>query len=143
MEDQHNQVPPVSQEPPVAELPSQDERTWGMFCHLAALLGALLSSWLGGLGVFIGPLIVWLVKKDTMPFVNDQGKEALNFNITVAIGVLILIAITVFTLGIGLLLTVPLGIALGIFWLVFTIIAAIKANEGEAYRYPFALRLIK
>jgi uncharacterized protein len=145
------QTPPPQTPPPSPDpvehagtgVPSQDERTWGMFAHLAALVGGLLSSWLVGLGVFIGPRVVWLVKKDTMPFVNDQGKEALNFNITVAIGVLILIAITVFTLGIGLLLTVPLGIALGIFWLVFTIIAAIKANEGEAYRYPFALRLIK
>lgn len=130
-------------EPAVGGLPPQEERTWGMFAHLAALLGGLLSSWLGGLGVFIGPLVVWLVKKDSMPFVDDQGKEALNFNITIAIGVLILIILTVITFGVGILLTVPLGIALGIYWLVFTIIAAIKANEGVAYRYPFTLRLIK
>ncbi|TXK62167.1 DUF4870 domain-containing protein [Alkalisalibacterium limincola] len=141
------QTPPPSPDPhdtaATAALPPQEERTWGMLAHLAALLGGLLSSWLGGLGVFIGPLVVWLVKKDTMPFVNDQGREALNFNITIAIGVLALIIITVITFGIGILLTVPLGIALGIYWLVFTIIAAIKANEGVAYRYPFTLRLIK
>lgn len=129
--------------PAIGGLPPQEERTWGMFAHLAALLGGLLSSWLGGVGVFIGPLVVWLVKKDTMPFVDDQGKEALNFNITIAIGALILIIISIITLGIGLLLTIPLGVLLGIYWLVFTIIAAIKANEGVAYRYPFTLRLIK
>lgn len=140
------QTPPPSPdpvEPGVAGLPPQDERTWGMFAHLAALLGGLLSSWLGGLGVFIGPLVVWLVKKDSMPFVDDQGKEALNFNITVAIVALALIILTFITFFIAIVLTLPLGIALGIYWLVFTIIAAIKANEGVAYRYPFTLRLIK
>ena len=123
-------------------LPGAEERNWAMAAHLSALAGGLLSGFFGGLGVFVGPLIVWLIKKDTMPFVDEQGKEALNFNITCAIAFLILIVFSVMTLGIGLLLTVPLWVAVGIFWLVVTIIAAVKVSNGEHYRYPISLRLI-
>ena len=142
-------VPPESFTPPppsepVLGLPSAEERQWAMFAHLSALIGGLLTSALGGgWGCFIGPLVIWLVKKDTMPFVNDQGKEALNFNITVAIAAVVLVLISVMTLGIGLIIAIPLWIIIGISWLVFTIIAAIKANDGVTYRYPFTLRLIK
>ena len=136
-------IPPSPSEP-LAGIPSAEERQWAMFAHLSALLGALLTgAFGGGWGCFIGPLVIWLVKKDTMPFVNDQGKEALNFNITVAIAAVILVLISVMTLGIGLIIAIPLWIIIGIGWLVFTIIAAIKANEGVLYRYPFTLRLIK
>jgi len=136
-------VPPPSSEP-MAGAPSAEERQWAMFAHLSALLGALLTGvWGGGWGCFIGPLVIWLVKKDTMPFVNDQGKEALNFNITVAIAFVVLFLLSVMTFGIGLIIAIPLWIIIGISWLVFTIIAAIKANEGVLYRYPFTLRLIK
>ena len=114
-----------------------------MFAHLSALLGGLLTGAIGGWGSFLGPLIIWLLKKDTMPFVNDQAREALNFNITVSAIFLVLIILTVFTLGIGVILTVPLAIIIGIAALVFIIIASIKANEGVAYRYPFAIRLVK
>lgn len=127
--------PPVS--PPGSA--TQEERQWAMFAHLSALLGALLT---GGIGVFIGPLVIWLIKKETMPFVNDQGKEALNFNITVAIAGAALLILTVITFGIGVLLTFPVGLAIAIGWLVLTIIASIKASEGVAYRYPLTLRLI-
>ena len=123
-------------------MPSAEERNWAMVAHLSALAGGLLSGFFGGLGVFVGPLVVWLIKKDTMPFVDEQGKEALNFNITCAIAFLILIVFSVMTLGIGLLLTVPLWVAVGIFWLVVTIIAAVKVSNGEHYRYPISLRLI-
>ena len=122
---------------------SKEERQWGMFAHLSALAGGLLSSMFGGWGVFLGPLVVWLIKKDEMPFVNDQGKEALNFNITVAAIFFVLFVLTIFTLGIGVILTAPVGIVVGVAWLAFTIIASIRANEGQAYRYPFAVRLIK
>lgn len=129
--------------PPTTAIP-QEECQWAMFAHLSALLGGILTSgWAGSVGCFIGPLIIWLAKKDTMPFVNDQGRESLNFNITVGLVFLGLFLLSVLTLGIGLILTVPLMIIVGIAWLVLTILAAIKANEGVAYRYPFALRLIK
>lgn len=122
---------------------SAEQRQWAMFAHLSALVGGLLTSVVGGWGTFAGPLIVWLIKKDTMPFVDDQAKEALNFNITVAIIALVMTLMTVMTLGIGIIFTGPILVIVGIAWLVLTIIAAIKANEGVAYRYPFALRLIK
>jgi uncharacterized Tic20 family protein len=130
--------------PPMSGTPSAEERQWAMLAHLSALIGGILTSgWAGSIGCFIGPLIIWLVKKDTMPFVDDQAKEALNFNITVAIVFFVLFLLALFTLGIGLVISVPLWIIIGIAWLVLTIIAAIKANEGVAYRYPFTLRLVK
>ena len=130
--------------PPPAVGPSAEEKQWAMFAHLSALVGGILTSgWAGSIGCFIGPLVIWLVKKDTLPFVNDQGKEALNFNITVGIVFLALLILSIVTFGIGLIVAVPLWIIIGIAWLVFTIIAAVKANNGERYRYPLTLRLIK
>jgi uncharacterized protein len=121
-----------------------EQRQWAMFAHLSALLGGFVTAgWAGSIGCFIGPLVIWMVKKETMPFVDDQAKEALNFNITVAIVFFALFLMTLLTLGIGIVLTLPLMIVVGLAWLVLTIIAAMKANQGESYRYPFALRLIK
>jgi uncharacterized Tic20 family protein len=137
-------MPPAPPIPPPAAsadgIPNAEERQWAMFTHLSALLGGFLTA---GWGCFAGPLIIWLLKKDTMPFVDDQGKEALNFNITVAIVSVALFMLTLVTFGIGLIIALPVGIVVGISWLVFTIIATVKANEGERYRYPFTLRLIK
>jgi uncharacterized Tic20 family protein len=129
--------------PPAMGSPSAEEKQWALFAHLSALLGALLTGIWFGWGCFLGPLVIWLVKKDTMPFVNDQGKEALNFNITLAIIGVILLLLVIMTLGIGLLVAIPVGIIVAIGWLVLTIVAAIKASEGVAYRYPISLRLIK
>ena len=132
------------QSPPNASGIAATERQWAMFAHLSALLGGIITAgWAGCLGCFIGPLVIWLVKKETMPFVDDQGKEALNFNITVAIAFFVLFVLTIVTLGIGALISVPLFFVIGIGWLVLTIIASIKANDGVAYRYPLTLRLIK
>ncbi|RCS31180.1 DUF4870 domain-containing protein [Rhodanobacter denitrificans] len=136
-------IPPSPNEP-MAGAPSAEERQWAMFAHLSALAGAILTgAFGGGWGCFIGPLVIWLVKRDTMPFVADQGKEALNFNITVAIAFVVLALLSVMTLGIGLIIAIPLWVIIGVAWLVLTIIAAVKANEGTLYRYPFTLRLIK
>lgn len=111
---------------------SAEQRQWGLFAHLSSLVGLIIP-----LGNILGPLIIWQVKKDEMPFAADQAKEALNFNITMAIAGIVA-WLLIFVL-IGLLLLPLIGIA----WIVLTILAAIKANGGEAYRYPFALRLIK
>ena len=136
-------VPPPPSEPFSGDIPAE-ERTWAMMAHLSALLGGLLTASFGrGWGCFVGPLVIWLVKKDTMPFVNDQAKEALNFNITVALATLVLLILSIITFGIGLIIASPLWVIIGIAWLVLTIVAAMKANEGVSYRYPFALRLIK
>ena len=122
---------PDSMNAPIAG-PTQDERTWGMLAHLTAFAFFILP-----LGNVIGPLIVWLVKREQSGFVADQGREALNFNISVTLGA-ILCGLLVFVF-IGILL----GVALFIYWLAMTIIAGIKANEGVRYRYPFSLRLLK
>ena len=124
--------------------PDAQERQWAMFAHLSALVGGLLTSQLmGGIGCILGPLIIWLMKKDTMPFVADQAREALNFNITVAIVMLVLVLLGVGTFGLGFIVTAPLMLLVGVAALVFVVIAAIKSNDGVAYRYPFALRLVK
>lgn len=123
---------------------SAEERQWAMFAHLSALLGGLVTAgWGASLGCLIGPLVIWLVKKDTMPFVDDQAKEALNFNITIAAIMLVMFMLGIFTLGIGFLIALPVMLVVGLAALVFIIIAAIKSNEGVAYRYPFAIRLVK
>ena len=123
---------------------SADERQWAMFAHLSALAGGIITAgWAGSIGCFLGPLVIWLMKKETMPFVDDQAKEALNFNITVAIAFFVLFVLTIGTLGIGIIITAPLMIIIGLAWLVLTVIAAIKSNEGLRYRYPFAIRLVK
>lgn len=111
---------------------SPEARQWGLFAHLSALIGLIIPF-----GNVLGPLVVWQMKKAEMPFVDDQGKEALNFQITVAIAMLICLVLALVLIG---LLLVPI---VGIAALVFTIIGGIKANEGEYYRYPFTLRLIK
>ena len=121
-------VPPVE---PAGDVP-QEERTFGMLCHISALAGYIIPF-----GNILGPLVMWLIKKEQMPFVDEQGKEALNFQITVFIAVLICIPL-IFVL-IGLLLLPVVGIGA----LVLMIIAAVKANAGEHYRYPVSIRFIK
>ncbi len=111
---------------------NKDARLWGMLCHLTALAGFLLPF-----GHIIGPLVIWLIKKNEIPFVDEQGKESLNFQITVSIAFVICIPLIFVIIGI------PLMAAIGIANLVLIIIATIKANSGEHYRYPFAIRLIK
>ena len=138
MSENENVTPSAPPPSPAAPSPSvSEERTWAMLGHLSAL-----SAFITGIGCVLGPLIVWLIKRDTMPFAGEQAREALNFNITVIIAAAGLWLLTILTLGIGLLLTVPLALALFVGWLVLTIIAAVKANAGEHYRYPFALRLV-
>jgi uncharacterized Tic20 family protein len=138
---------PVAPAPVVAMEPtsaSADERQWAMLAHLSALLGYLLTSgWAGSAGGFLGPLIVWLIKKDTMPFVDTQGKEALNFSITICIAFATLFGFGIMTFGIGFFFVWPLFLVVGLYALIFTIIASVKTYEGVAYRYPIALRLIK
>ena len=131
---------PASSNP--SNIPAE-QRQWAMFAHLSAIAGAIVTSGVGGWGTFLGPLIIWLMKKESMPFVEDQAKEALNYNITIAIVFLALWVLVFITIGIGLVIAVPAWIVIGIVWLVFTIIAAVKSNEGTAYRYPFSWRLVK
>lgn len=110
---------------------SKEERNWAMFAHLSALL--VYPTLIGGI---VGPLVIWLMRKDDMSFAADQAKETLNFQITVyLIG---LVCCILFLILIGFVLFGLLVVA----HVVLTIIAAVKASEGVAYRYPFNLRLI-
>jgi len=113
--------------------PSESERTWGMLAHLSALAGVIV--WL--LGCVLGPLAVWLTRRDRSPFVAAHALEALNFNITVVLAALACMLLMLVFIGF------ILGAALFIAWLVLTLIAAIRASEGVLYRYPVSLRLVK
>jgi uncharacterized Tic20 family protein len=116
---------------PAASPISKEERNWAMIAHLSALL--VYPTLIGGI---VAPLVIWLIRKDDMSFAADQAKETLNFQITVYLvglvcGVLFLILIGFVLMGL-----------LVIVHVVLTIVAAVKASEGVAYRYPFNLRLI-
>lgn len=132
------------------------ERQWAAMAHLAALVLALLTSWIVGFAGVLGAGAIYLLKRDDSPFIAEHAREALNFNLSmfiyaclaVAAGVA-LVGATILTLGIGLILTLPAGLALvlavvaiALLWLVCSIIATIKAWNGERYRYPLTLRLI-
>ena len=112
---------------------TQDERTWALLAHLSGLI----ASFLGGMS-FLGPLIVWLIKKDQSEFVGDQAKEALNFQIAVTIALVVSFVIAALTC-VGAILIPIVGVGA----LVFAIIGAMEANKGVAYRYPYTIRLIK
>ncbi len=118
------------------EAVSKDERMWAMVAHLSGF-----AIYITGVGHIVGPLIVWLMKRDGNPFVDDQGKEALNFQISWSIYMLanFLLFITV----IGAIIAVPLFFILPIYHVVCMIIAGIKANDGVTFRYPATIRLIK
>lgn len=108
---------------------NKDARTWGMLCHLLALSGFLTSA----IGWIVGPLIMWLIKKNDFAFVDDQGKESLNFQIWMFIYALVSFILTFVCIGFILL---P---AVAIFDLVMVIIASMKANQGIRYRYPLVI----
>jgi uncharacterized protein len=112
--------------------PTESERTWGMLAHLSALVGLVIPL----LGNVLGPLVVSIVRSDQSAFVAAHAKEALNFNISVTLAAVLCALLMLVFVGF------LLGSALFIAWLVMTLIAAIKASEGVAYRYPFSLRLV-
>ncbi|MCM3635295.1 MULTISPECIES: DUF4870 domain-containing protein [Paenibacillus] len=115
---------------------TQEERTWSMLAHLSSL-AALLFTGLGFICGFIGPLIIWLLKKDQSHIVAENAKEALNFNISYTIYSLIAVMLVFLLVGF---LLVPI---VYVVWLVFAIIATVKTNQGQYYRYPFIFRFIR
>ena len=135
---------PTDTPPPNPGEPDKEARLWATFCHLSPLL-----AWLGlPFGTIIGPLVFWLIKRNEMPFVDDQGKESVNFHLSILIYALAAGTVAfIFALTVVLtILAVPVLIAiiaLAIFEFVQVIMASIKANQGTAYRYPLAIRLIK
>ena len=123
---------PEEQPQQIENQPSKDERTWAMLCHFSAFAGLIFPF-----GNFLAPLIIWLIKKEELEFVEDQGKEVFNFQISMTIYLLISGMLCFILIGI------PILIGLVIFSFIITIIAAISANDGKSYRYPINLRLIK
>ena len=111
---------------------SYEVRQAAMLCHFAAFLGFVFPF-----GSVVGPLILWQIKREKDAFIDDQGKEALNFQITVSIAWLVCLALAFAVIGFFLMT------ALMIATVVMTIIGGIKANKGIAYRYPLTLRLVK
>ena len=126
----------VSDSPPSKET-NKDARMWGMICHLAALAGIVVPV----IGCIIGPLIIWQIKKEEFPFVDKQGKEAVNFQISMSLYLLVsaILWIPLSFVCIG----VVIPVAISIVDLIFLLIAAVKANDGELYRYPLSIRFIK
>jgi uncharacterized protein len=124
--------------PEQVSVAEQQNRTWAMLCHLSALAGIIIPF-----GNIIGPLVIWLIKKDQMPIVNEYGKESLNFQISVTIYAIagIVVGTVLSFIGIGLLLFPIVGL-IGLADLVLVIIASVQANKGVAYHYPLTLRLI-
>jgi len=135
-------VPPAQPPPNPPAPPAGNEgqaRTWNMLCHLSALAGYVIPF-----GNVLGPLLVWQIKKNEFPSVEEHGKAALNFQLTVLIALFvgIVAAVLLSFVCIGFLL-IPVVVLIGLAGLVFAVIAGIKANNGEPYRYPWSLILIK
>lgn len=124
--------PPAIPPPAMPPVPTQDERNLAMLCHLLGLFTG-----------FVGPLVLWLVKKDESAFVDHHGKESLNFQITVLIfiGGLSIVAVVLSLIFIGLLLF-PVILVLVVLAMIAEIMACVSASRGEWSRYPGCLRLI-
>lgn len=111
---------------------SSEVRTWSVLCHASALLGLFFHFF----GHLLGPLIVWLIKRDLSPEVDANGKESLNFQISMLIYDIVAGILCIVLIGI------PILIALWILNTVFVIIASVKTSEGKFYRYPFTIRFL-
>lgn len=121
----------MTQSPP-GDIP-RNERQWAAFAHLSALLILILPPF----GGVLGPLVVWILRKDEMPFVRQEGRESLNFQITVLIAVAVSGALTLVLVGFLLLPVVALVD------FVLVVVATLQAADGRPYRYPISLRLIQ
>jgi uncharacterized protein len=118
--------------PPSSTSTSSEVRTWSVLCHASALLGLFFHFF----GHLLGPLIVWLIKRDLSPEIDANGKESLNFQISMLIYDIIAGILCILLIGI------PILIALWITNTVLVIIASIKTSKGEFYRYPLTIRFL-
>jgi len=118
-------------EPPASVSP--EVRKWAMLCHLASLAGLLGN----GLGFVLGPLIVWLIKRDEHPYIDEQGKESLNFQLTMLLALIAAAFLCLIIIG---LLILPVILLLMV---IFPILAAVRTNRGESFRYPLTIRMIR
>src|SRR5437899_137088 len=118
--------------PPSTSITASHVRTWNILCHASALLGVFLHF----PGHLLGPLIVWLAKREDSPEIDAHGKESLNFQISMLIWNAIAAILIIVLIGI------PILILLHILNIIFVIVASIQASEGKLYHYPLAIRLI-
>ena len=109
------------------------ERQWGAITHVAALLGILLP-----MALVLGPMIIWMIKRDESSFLDAQGKEAVNFQLTILVTSFILILLAGITKIFFAISAVVLAVGM-----IFAAVAALNIYKGKDYRYPFAVRLIK
>jgi uncharacterized Tic20 family protein len=118
----------------------KEERKWAMFCHLAGLAG--LSPLLPVIGGVVAPLVIWQLKADEFPFVAEQGRRAVNFQLSMLLYVSIGIIVS-FASIVGTFLVPVLFCVYGLINVIFVLIAAVKANRGQHYRYPISIRIFK
>lgn len=111
---------------------AKTEKTWAMFCHLSSFIGFVIPF-----GNILAPLILWLLKKEEFPLVDDQGKESLNFQISMTIYLLGAVILSFILIGI------PLLLGLLVLSVVLVIKAAINTSNGESYRYPLSIKFVK
>lgn len=121
---------------PTPDQPSSEDRTWALVSHV----GSLVSAWFA-LGILC-PLLILLLKGSS-PFVRRHALESLNYQLTLLMLIVVATVVTIVTLGIGLLVVVPVGAVIALLALAFIIIATMRASNGEEYRYPLSIRLIK
>lgn len=126
---------------PPSPMSDADRKNWAMAAHLSALVGFV------GIPSLVGPLVVWLAKKDNDAYVAAHSLHALNFNISVLIYTIVgSIALGLFglvTLGIGLLLAIPVVIIALVVWVVLVIQGGLAASRGEQFRYPMTIDFVK
>lgn len=120
------------QSTPFFDPPTKEERNWAVILHLSVLAGVVIP-WAG----FVIPFGIWLIKKQDSPFIDRQGKEVINFLITASLVGLIGIVLSIIAIGIVIIMVLVVAVFL------LSILSAIKVSEGEDYRYPFILRLIR
>ncbi len=126
------------------EMPPRPNRSWDVLCHLSALAMFLAIPF----GNILGPLVIWLLKKDELGSVDAHGKESLNFQISLSLYLLAFAGLTVMLMFILIgFLMVPMLVALAavmpIVDTIFVVIASLKASNGEFFRYPLTIRLIR
>ena len=123
--------------PPPDEI-DKDERVWAAFCHLSAFSVFLLF----GFGHIVGPLAFWLLKRQESTFLDEQGKEAVNFQISISIYFLVSAMAAFLIFSSGFVVILLLGVMWALFWFVSVIFAAVKANDGGLYRYCLCIRFL-
>lgn len=119
--------------PPAPPVPSAEARKWAMLCHYAAFAWFLAPM----VGNVVGPLVVWQLKRESDPYVDEQGREALNFQLTLSLALMVCGVLAWLLIGF------PLMLLVSVIGLVLTVIGGIKANEGRPWRYPFCIRFLK